>query len=104
MTGLRTELYSKKRRLPLVDREPSEDYFPDTGCEVSPSCLRCPLAKCIYDEPEEERRQAQEERDKEIYRLYLERGPDIHALAERFGVSRRTVHRAVARMRGQGQQ
>ena len=74
MTGLRTELYSKKRRLPLVDREPSEDYFPDTGCEVSPSCLRCPLAKCIYDEPEEERRQAQEERDKEIYRLYLERG------------------------------
>lgn len=106
---------AKKSRLPLVDRKPGEDYFPDTGCAVSPSCLRCPLARCIYDEPEEDRRQAQQERDREIFRLYLEnvakgalltgqasspgRGPAIRALAERFGVSRRTVHRAVQRMR-----
>lgn len=23
----------------------------DTGCQVSPSCLRCPLPQCKYDDP-----------------------------------------------------
>lgn len=26
------------------------EISPDTGCAVSPSCLRCPLARCVYDE------------------------------------------------------
>jgi len=28
------------------------DHYPaDTGCEVSPTCLHCPLEECRYDNP-----------------------------------------------------
>lgn len=30
---------------------PEHTNYQDTGCEVSPSCLRCPLAICKYDAP-----------------------------------------------------
>ena len=90
----------KRTRLPIVDRNLDDGYFPDTGCVIHPSCLSCPMERCIYDEPQEGRRETQQRRDQAIYRQYLAQGHDIRALAERFGVSRRTVHRAVARMRG----
>ena len=94
-----TLLLEKRTRLPLVDRLDDNDHYQDKGCEVSPSCLRCPLERCIFDEPEGGRHAAQQSRDEEIYGRYLQDGPDIKALALRFGVSRRTVHRAVARRR-----
>ena len=28
-----------------------EPYIPDAGCEVSPSCLNCPLSRCKHDDP-----------------------------------------------------
>jgi len=30
---------------------PEHSDYEDTGCELSPSCLRCPLAICKYDDP-----------------------------------------------------
>ncbi len=92
----------KRTRLPIVDRDLDDGYFPDTGCVIHPSCLSCPLPRCIYDEPQEERRESQQRRDREIYDQYVKCGHDIRSLAERFGVSRRTVHRAVARCRDKG--
>lgn len=96
----------KKRRLPLMDRLPEHVHYQDTGCTVSPSCLVCPLERCIYDEPLGGQGALQEARDAEIFRRYQEtvagseRGlPDIRSLAARFGVSRRTIHRVVQRMR-----
>ena len=26
-------------------------YYPDTGCNLSPSCLECHLPACKYDDP-----------------------------------------------------
>lgn len=94
-----TEATEKRGRLPLMDRLPEHVHYHDQGCEVAPSCLRCPLARCIHDETPAERAAAQQVRDEAIYRLYRQEGRDVKALAERFGVSRRTVHRAVQRLR-----
>ena len=35
----------------LVDTVPELYHYEDTGCEVSPSCLNCPLPRCKYDDP-----------------------------------------------------
>lgn len=94
-----TQLPEKRGRLPLMDRLPEYFHYQDQGCYVSPSCLRCPLERCVYDEPAGGRDATQQSRDAEIYRLYRQRGPDVRGLAARFGVSRRTVHRIVERMR-----
>jgi hypothetical protein len=46
------------------------EVIPDKGCEVSPSCLRCPLPQCVYDEPPKRAKQeagkAQERRSCEV--------------------------------------
>lgn len=89
----------RRRRLPLVDRTPESTAYHDTGCSAHHSCLSCPLERCVYDEPEGGKGAAQRARDEEIFRLYGDRGPDIQSLAMRFGVSRRTIHRVVQRMK-----
>ena len=33
------------------DRVPERTHFRDTGCDVAPACLRCPLPVCRYDAP-----------------------------------------------------
>jgi hypothetical protein len=30
---------------------PTHSHYVDDGCEVSPSCLSCPLPLCKYDDP-----------------------------------------------------
>ncbi len=34
-----------------VDAVPEFFHYEDTGCEVSLSCLNCPLPQCKYDDP-----------------------------------------------------
>ena len=34
-----------------VDTVPEFYHYEDTGCEVSRSCLNCPLPRCKYDDP-----------------------------------------------------
>jgi DNA invertase Pin-like site-specific DNA recombinase len=70
---------------------PIEDIeYIDEGCEQSPSCLHCPLPQCIYDEP----RIAKKLRDNHIRKLF-EEGEGIEGLANKFGVSKRTIYRIV---------
>ncbi len=35
----------------MADQSPEYYHYEDTGCEVSPSCLNCPLPQCKYDDP-----------------------------------------------------
>lgn len=88
-----------KPRVRRADRVPEDIHYRDTGCHLSPSCLSCMLERCIYDEPEGGHIHRRWARDQEIYLLYRQHPSDIGELALRFGVSRRTVHRAVARLR-----
>ncbi len=66
----------------------------DQGCDLYPACLDCPLPRCRYDQ--RGRRVKKELRDEEIVSLKGQ-GQSAGELAQRFGVSRRTVQRILAR-------
>ncbi len=91
---------TKMKGVPLIDALPERFTYKDDGCEVSPSCLRCPLTRCRYDDPGWLRRDARRRRDHEVLRLRQEEGKDVEQLSERFGVSARTIHRIIKRARG----
>ena len=92
--GVESSLSRPGRR----DALPEHTAYADTGCDLHPSCLTCPLARCRYDEPGGARRLLSEERDRGILALQGE-GRAVSAIAQRFGVSRRTVFRVLARGR-----
>jgi len=78
------------------DALPEHTQYADTGCDVHPTCLSCPLVRCRYDEPGGARRLLSEGRDRQIVALRRS-GEAINQIAGRFGVSRRTVFRVLAR-------
>jgi hypothetical protein len=87
------------QRSPRRDALPEHTSYADTGCDLHPACLSCPLARCRYDEPGGARKLLSDERDRSIIELRRE-GRPISAIASRFGVSRRTVFRVLAHGRG----
>jgi len=74
------------------DALPEWVEYQDTGCDVSPSCLACPLAVCKYDVPRDKQRRR--ERAERACRRHRE-GASIDAIAEELGTSRRTVFRYI---------
>ncbi len=90
---------NRKRHEPIVDALP--EFFPyrDEGCEVAPSCLRCPLPQCKYDDPLEYQRGLRRQRDQEVLGMRLQEAASVAELAHRFDLSIRTVHRILARGR-----
>jgi hypothetical protein len=84
---------------PRRDALPEHTRYVDTGCDVHPSCLSCPLVRCRYDEPRGIRGLFSDDRDQGILQLRRE-GRPISLIAQRFGVSRRTVFRVLAAHRG----
>lgn len=75
-----------------------ESYpYRDEGCEVSPSCLRCPLPQCKHDDPGFFRRDARDSRDADILAVRRRERLSVPQLARRFQVSERTVFRAMRR-------
>ena len=82
------------------DALPEQIRYRDEGCDLSPSCLNCPLPRCRYDQPGGVRRLRTLGRDEEIVRLRRSERVPIDVLARRFGVSRRTVFRILKRDNG----
>lgn len=82
-------------RKPRIDALPEHTRYRDKGCDLYPSCLRCGLPRCRYDDPGGARAMLREGRDAAILRLAREQslGPD--ELARRFGLSRRTIFRVL---------
>jgi len=72
----------------------SDRYYPDTGCEIAPSCLRCPLPQCKYDLPAQSQRRYIRD-----YQVVLIEGLTVGATASLLGVSKRTIFRAKARLK-----
>ncbi len=84
-----------------LDLPPEYCHYQDGGCEFADSCLNCPLANCIYDEPRGRQRYIKRLRSKEILRLFTTEGKEIRELASIFGISQRTVQRALKRERNE---
>ncbi len=80
------------------DALPEHTDYRDTGCDIHPSCLSCPLPRCRYDEPGGIRALLGAYRDQQIVALRRQ-GLSIEELARRFRVSRRTVFRALEKAR-----
>jgi hypothetical protein len=94
--------HPQRRRPTKVDR--LEDLLPehmnyrDDGCEVSPTCLSCPLPACRYEVRGGLAAMRRRPRDAELLALH-QAGAEIDRLCRRFGVSRRTVFRIIAAAR-----
>ena len=91
---------SGRKGLPSIDLLPEHFPYRDNGCEVSPSCLRCPLPKCKYDEPGWLSRARRANRDKEVLTVRRKERLTVLELAHRFHISQRTVHRILRRVPG----
>ena len=87
-----------------LDLPPEYHHYQDEGCEVATaylgrqsSCLNCPFSKCIYDQHGGKQRWLKRLRDEEMVRLFTTEAKKIKELALIFGVSQRTVQRALKR-------
>ena len=102
-TAVMPKTQSGQLRLPMRDADkprvrsdalPEFTRYRDSGCDVSPSCLTCPLPRCRYEEPGGLRALLNKTRDKQIVDQRAN-GVPVAELATRFGVSRRTVFRVL---------
>jgi DNA invertase Pin-like site-specific DNA recombinase len=76
--------------------EQRTDHPGDEGCDLFPSCLNCPLPKCIEEAPKERRQVKLTARNKEIVEL-RQKGAPIEIIAKRYGIGRRMVFRILKR-------
>lgn len=82
----------------VPDRLPDYSEYRDQGCDLSPSCLRCPLPKCRYDKQEGGKRVSKRLRDLEIFRQRTASGRGVSELATEFDLSKRTIQRIIRRL------
>jgi len=88
------ELHTTGRKI-RHDALPEHVGYEDTGCELSSTCLRCPLERCRYDQQGGVRRLRQSGRDETLRRFYKE-GVHVDTLAATYGLTRRSVFRILA--------
>jgi len=91
---LATNVNSDRRRLQEVGEAGFYNHYQDKGCDVSPSCLKCPLDKCKHDDHLAYLRQ----RNKGFYFQILEciaAGATTSGTAMQLSVTKRTVFRAL---------
>jgi DNA-binding CsgD family transcriptional regulator len=83
-----------------LDLPPEYCQYQDEGCDLASSCLACPFPGCIYEEPRGRQRLIKSRRDREeIVRLFKQGERGVRELARLFGVSQRTIQRALRNQR-----
>ena len=75
---------------------PDDIEWRDRGCELFPACLNCPLPRCVEEEPRGQQRLRMEARKRRMAEMRVG-GKTIREIARLFGVSIRTVQRALRR-------
>jgi len=76
-----------------TDDKPENTNYRDEGCEFYYSCLDCPYARCLLDEPLIIR--LHKERDLEIKRRVRE-GEKPAELSQSYRLSSRTIYRILS--------
>ena len=77
------------------DGLPENATYIDDGCEVSLTCQICPLERCRYEERNGLQAMRMRERNPQIIALRAEGAP-VDEIAERFGLSPRSVFRVLS--------
>ncbi len=80
-----------------LDLPPEHCHYRDEGCEFSSTCLNCMMPRCIHDQPGGRQQWMKRKRDEEMAMLFTADGTGIKELARAFGISQRTVQRALKR-------
>jgi hypothetical protein len=83
----------------VMDVLPERFPYRDEGCELSPSCLHCPLPQCKYDDPGWYQREQRRERDTLVMAALWNDGLSVPQAAARFSLSQRTVFRILKQAR-----
>jgi hypothetical protein len=86
------------------DLLPEHCHYRDEGCDLAASCLNCPYARCVYEQPGGRQRWLKKKRDGEIVRLFTRDGKGLKELARLFRVSTRTVQRALRNATAKGEE
>ena len=94
-SGLDSGPFQENRLNGEPDLQPEYCHYKDEGCEMADSCLNCPFPRCIYDEPGGRQHWRKRLRDSEIDRMLGSEGKGVKELASVFGVSQRTIQRAL---------
>ena len=89
---LRSEANQDPNRL---DLPPEFCQYRDEGCDLARSCLDCPFPYCVYELAGGRQRWLKKRRDSEINRLFADECKEVKELAKMYGISRRTVQRAL---------
>ena len=84
---------------PMADQTPEYYHYEDTGCEVAPSCLSCPLPQCKYDDPVWFQRHRRLARDLKVWSTMQSERLTADEAAQRFSVTVRTIFRITHRCR-----
>ena len=69
------------------------EEYRDTGCNLAPSCLSCPLRRCKYDQPRHKQASGRQNERRRKIRALLDEGMTIAEIAERLDISMRTAYR-----------
>ncbi len=72
---------------------------PDKGCEMAPCCLDCPFPACIREDVGGGKRWLKARRDAGISELRQSAEISIAEIGIRFKVSKRTVYRALQKIK-----
>ncbi|MFC1942349.1 hypothetical protein ACFLWU_03930 [Chloroflexota bacterium] len=78
-----------------ADLPPEFCHYRDEGCDFADYCLNCPFPQCIYEEPRGRQQWLKELRNREIARLFSGGGWGVKEPSLLFGVSQRTIQRAL---------
>jgi len=80
---------------------PDQVEWRDKGCALHPACLECPLPRCIEEEPRGKQKRRLQTRAEHMAEM-KHRGIETGEIALAFGVSLRTVQRALQKHNGNG--
>jgi hypothetical protein len=84
-----------------LDRVPELTHYRDEGCRFWRACLSCPFPRCVFEVPGGPGRAIHAFRDGEIRRMYAVGVPPAE-IADRFGITRRSVYRILGGIRRRG--
>lgn len=71
------------------------DSYKDVGCELSPSCLNCPLERCKYDEPDITPQMRRRREKLTRASALISEGKNVYEIAKIMGVSLRSAYKYV---------
>ena len=83
----------------FLDLPPEFCEYRDEGCSLSNSCLGCPFPRCMHEIKGASQKWLRQVRDREMACLFISGAKQVPELAAIFGVSKRTVERAVRAVR-----